>query len=384
MRRAVFEDEHEWFRETVREFVNRELLPHRDEHREAHSIPRKVWLKAGELGMLGLGIPEEHGGNGIDDFRFNVVMCEELSRASVAYGSAFGIHTDVVAPYLTELTSDEQRARWLPGFASGELITALGMTEPEAGSDLAALRTSARREGDEWVIDGGKTFITNGSVADLAVVAARTGQGHSGISMFAIESDTPGFTRGEPLRKVGQHEASTSELFFQDVRIPADNLLGEVDRGFAYMMERLPQERLSCAFANLGHAAAVFDLTLEYVKDRRAFGRPVGTFQNSRFALAEARTELDVGFAHADQCLVEHCAGRLSPIDAAKAKWWTSEIQNRIVDTCVQLHGGYGYMEEYEVARAWCDARVTKIWAGSNEIMKELIGRDLGLGDPRP
>ncbi|HET7041304.1 MAG TPA: acyl-CoA dehydrogenase family protein, partial [Gemmatimonadales bacterium] len=211
MRRAVFDDEHEWFRETVRDFANRELTPHREEHREAHSIPREVWLKAGELGMLGVGIPEEHGGNGIDDFRFNAVMDEELSRAGVAYGSAFGIHIDVVAPYLAELTTNEQRERWLPGFTSGKLITALGMTEPEAGSDLAALRTSARRDGDEWVIDGGKTFITNGSVADLAVVAARTGKGHSGISMFAVESDRPGFTRGEPLRKIGQHEASTSE-----------------------------------------------------------------------------------------------------------------------------------------------------------------------------
>ncbi|HEX3362192.1 MAG TPA: acyl-CoA dehydrogenase family protein [Solirubrobacterales bacterium] len=382
MRRNLFEDEHDWFRESVREFALRELTPHREAHRRDHGIPRSAWLAAGRAGLLGVSLPEELGGAG-GDFRFNAVMGEELAAAGLAYASSFGIHTDVVAPYLLELTDAGQRERWLPRFVSGELVTAIGMTEPEAGSDLAALRTAAAREGDGWVLNGSKTFITNGAGADLVIVAARTGEARSAISLFAVEKGAPGFGQGEPLAKVGQPEADTAELFFEDVRLPAAALLGEVDRGFAYMMERLPQERLSAAFANLGHAAAALEVTLAYVKDRRAFGRPIGTFQNSRFALAEARTAIDVAFAFADRCLAEHVAGRLDPIDAAKAKWWSAEVQNQVIDTCVQMHGGYGYMDEYDVARAWTDARVTKIWAGSNEIMKEVIGRDLGLGEPR-
>jgi alkylation response protein AidB-like acyl-CoA dehydrogenase len=382
MRRNLFEDEHDWFRESVREFALRELTPHREAHRRDHGIPRSAWLAAGRAGLLGVSLPEELGGAG-GDFRFNAVMGEELAAAGLAYASSFGIHTDVVAPYLLELTDAGQRERWLPRFVSGELVTAIGMTEPEAGSDLAALRTAAARDGDGWVLNGSKTFITNGAGADLVIVAARTGEGRSAISLFAVEKGAPGFGQGAPLAKVGQPEADTAELFFEDVRLPAAALLGEVDRGFAYMMERLPQERLSAAFANLGHAAAALEVTLAYVKDRRAFGRPIGTFQNSRFALAEARTAIDVAFAFADRCLAEHVAGRLDPIDAAKAKWWSAEVQNQVIDTCVQMHGGYGYMDEYDVARAWTDARVTKIWAGSNEIMKEVIGRDLGLGEPR-
>ncbi len=382
MRRNLFEDEHDWFRESVREFALRELTPHREAHRRDHGIPRSAWLAAGRAGLLGVSLPEELGGAG-GDFRFNAVMGEELAAAGLAYASSFGIHTDVVAPYLLELTDAGQRERWLPRFVSGELVTAIGMTEPEAGSDLAALRTAAARDGDGWVLNGSKTFITNGAGADLVIVAARTGEARSAISLFAVEKGAPGFGQGAPLAKVGQPEADTAELFFEDVRLPAAALLGEVDRGFAYMMERLPQERLSAAFANLGHAAATLEVTLAYVKDRRAFGRPIGTFQNSRFALAEARTAIDVAFAFADRCLAEHVAGRLDPIDAAKAKWWSAEVQNQVIDTCVQMHGGYGYMDEYDVARAWTDARVTKIWAGSNEIMKEVIGRDLGLGEPR-
>ncbi|HVW47034.1 MAG TPA: acyl-CoA dehydrogenase family protein [Solirubrobacterales bacterium] len=382
MKRDLFEDEHEWFRESVREFAQRELVAHREEHRRQHSISRSAWLAAGQAGLLGVALPEEMGGAG-GDFRFNAVMGEELARAGLAYASSFGIHTDVVAPYLLELTDARQRERWLPRFATGQLVTAIAMTEPEAGSDLAALRTAATRDGDGWVLNGGKTFITNGALADLVILAARTGQKRTDISLFAVDKGTPGFTQGEPLKKVGQPEADTAELFFEDVRLPAAALLGEIGKGFAYMMERLPQERLSATFANLGHAAAALDTTLTYVRERRAFGRPIGTFQNSRFALAEASTAIDVAFAFADRCLAEHVAGRLDPIDAAKAKWWSAEVQNQVIDTCVQLHGGYGYMEEYDVARAWTDARVTKVWAGSNEIMKEVIGRDLGLGDPR-
>jgi alkylation response protein AidB-like acyl-CoA dehydrogenase len=383
MRRDIFDDEHHWFRETVREFVSRELEPHREEHRRDHGISRSAWLAAGQVGLLGVSLPEELGGSG-GDFRFNAVMAEELARGGLAYASSFGIHTDVVAPYLLELTDAGQRERWLPRFATGELVTAIGMTEPEAGSDLAALRTTADRNGEGWVLNGAKTFITNGAGADLVVVAARTGAGRSEISLFGVERGTPGFTQGKPLAKVGQPEADTAELFFDAVQLPAGALLGEVGRGFTYMMERLPQERLSATFANLGHAAAALDWTLAYVKERRAFGRPIGAFQNSRFALAEASTALDVAFAFADRCLAAHVAGQLDPIDAAKAKWWSAELQNGVIDACVQLHGGYGYMEEYDIARAWSDARVTKIWAGSNEIMKEVIGRSMGLGEPRP
>jgi alkylation response protein AidB-like acyl-CoA dehydrogenase len=382
MRRTVFDDEHVWFRETVREFAQRELAPAREEHRRRHGIGREAWLAAGKSGLLSVPLPLDMGG-AAGDFRFNAVMAEELARAGLAYASSFGIHTDVVAPYLLELTDAEQRERWLPGFASGEIVTAIGMTEAEAGSDLAALRTTAIPDGDGWILSGGKTFITNGASADLVIVAARTGERRTDISLFVVEKGTAGFSQGEPLAKVGQPEADTAELFFEDARLPANALLGEVGRGFAYMMERLPQERLSVTFANLGHTAAALDNTLTYVMDRRAFGRPIGTFQNSRFALAEASTAVDVAFAFADRCLAEHVAGRLDPIDAAKAKWWSAEIQNQVIDTCVQLHGGYGYMDEYDIARAWTDARVTKIWAGSNEIMKEVIGRDLGLGDPR-
>ncbi len=383
MERHLFEGDHIWFRESVREFVKRSVLPAREHHRQQRAIDRAVWAEAGSHGFLGLGVPADLGGSGVSDFRFNAILGEELARAGMAYASSFGIHTDVVAPYLLELTTAEQQSQWLPRFSSGEMVTAIGMTEPEAGSDLAALRTTATRDDSDWVINGTKTFITNGAGADLVIVAARTGAGRRDISLFVVEAGTPGFTRGEPLHKVGQPEADTAELFFHDVRVPAENLIGDLDRGFTHMIDRLPQERLSAAVANLAHARATVEDTLEYVRQRRAFGRPVGAFQHSRFLLAELVTQLDVAQAYVDQCVQAHVASRLSPIDAAKAKWWTAEVQNRAIDACLQLHGGYGYMEEYEVARAWCDARVTKIWAGSNEIMKELIGRDLGLAEER-
>lgn len=382
--RTVYGDDHDWFRETVRNFAAREIVPRDQEIREQRRIPREVWRAAGDQGLLGIGVPEEYGGSGTSDFRFNAVLQEELAGIAMAYASCVGIHTDVVAPYLLELTTAEQRERWMPGCCSGERLTAIAMTEPGAGSDLASLRTTARPDGDGWVLDGSKTFITNGLSADLVVVAARTGEGsaRSSITLFAVEADTEGFTRGRKLEKVGQPEADTGELFFSAARVPAENVLGEVGAGFGYMMERLPQERISVACANIAHAAAALARTLEYVTERQAFGRPIGSFQNSRFALAEMVTEVEVAQTYVDRCLLEHVEGRLDPIDAAKAKWWTAEVQNRTVDRCVQLFGGYGYMQEYEVARAWADARVTKIWAGSNEIMKELIGRSLGLGDP--
>jgi alkylation response protein AidB-like acyl-CoA dehydrogenase len=382
--RDHLDDEHRWFREGVADFVARHIRPHAERFRAEHGFDREVWCEAGRRGLLGLSIPEEHGGSASEetDFRFNQVLAEELAAEGLAYASCFGIHTDVVAPYLVELTTAEQRARWLPGCCTGEIVTAIGMTEPQAGSDLAGLRTTATRDGDGWRISGSKTFITNGASADLIVVAARTGKARHAISLFAVERDTPGFTSGRPLVKVGQHESDTAELFLEDVAVPGENLIGEPDRGFASMMDRLAQERLSAACTNVAHARAALAVTCEHAQDRRAFGRPIGAFQANRFLLAELSTEIDVTQVYVDRCVMAHAGGRLTAVDAAKAKWWSAEVQNRVLDSCVQLHGGYGYMEEYAVARAWADARVTKIWAGSNEIMKEIVGRSLGFGEP--
>ncbi|BBC38630.1 MULTISPECIES: acyl-CoA dehydrogenase family protein [Streptomyces] len=381
MRRTVFDADHEAFRTSVRAFVERELRPRQEEFIQQRAIDRAAWKAAGQQGLLGLLIPEQYGGSEAGDYRFTAVLHEEFARLSVAFASSFTIHCEVVAPYLVELTTEEQRERWLPRFCAGELVTAIGMTEPSAGSDLAALRTTAVRDGENWTLNGSKTFITNGFGADLVVVAARTSpeKGAKGITLFAVETDMPGFERGRKLEKVGQHEADTAELFFHDVRVPGANVIGEVDRGFIHMMERLPQERIGAAVLNLAHAAQILDETLEYVKERKAFGQSVGSFQYNKFRLAEMVTQIEVTQAFVDQCVAAHVTGRLSAVDAAKAKWWTAQVQNEVLDACVQLHGGYGYMNEYRVARAWQDARVTKIWAGSNEIMKELIGRDLGL-----
>ncbi|MGW1674917.1 acyl-CoA dehydrogenase family protein [Streptomyces sp. NPDC002324] len=381
MRRTVFDADHEAFRTSVRAFVERELRPRQEEFIQQRAIDRAVWKAAGRQGLLGLLIPEQYGGSEAGDYRFTAVLHEEFARLSVAFASSFTIHCEVVAPYLVELTTEEQRERWLPRFCAGELVTAIGMTEPSAGSDLAALRATAVRDGATWTLNGSKTFITNGFGADLVVVAARTSpeKGAKGITLFAVETDMPGFERGRKLDKVGQHEADTAELFFHDVRVPGANVIGEVDRGFIHMMERLPQERIGAAVLNLAHAAQILDETLEYVKERKAFGQSVGSFQYNKFRLAEMVTQIEVTQAFVDQCVAAHVTGRLSAVDAAKAKWWTAQVQNEVLDACVQLHGGYGYMNEYRVARAWQDARVTKIWAGSNEIMKELIGRDLGL-----
>jgi alkylation response protein AidB-like acyl-CoA dehydrogenase len=299
----------------------------------------------------------------------------------MSLGSCHGIHADIVAPYLVELTTEEQRERWLPSFVSGDLLTAIAMTEPSGGSDLANLKSTAVRDGDDWVLNGSKTFITNGYSADLVVVAARTSpeKKAKGISLFGVETDKPGFSVGRVLDKVGQDESDTAELAFEDVRVSNDDLIGELDTGFIAMMQFLPQERLGSAITNLAHAAQILDETIQYAKDRKAFGQPIGNFQHNQFLLAELVTQVEVTQAFVDQCIMKHTRGELTPVDAAKAKWWTSQVQNDVLDHCVQLHGGYGYMNEYRVARAWRDARVTKIWAGSNEIMKMLIGRDLGL-----
>ncbi|MFI6326278.1 acyl-CoA dehydrogenase family protein [Nonomuraea sp. NPDC050556] len=379
MRRTLYGEDHDAFRASVREFVGRTVVPRQEEFAERRLIGREVWLEAGRQGLLGLEVPEEYGGGAAGDYRFNAVLIEELAAHSMALASSLAIHFDICAPYLVELTTDEQKKRWLPRFCSGELITAIGMTEPSGGSDLAALRTTAVRDGDDWIVNGSKTFITNGFQADLVIVAARTGQGKKGITLFAVEAGMPGFQRGRKLDKVGQPEADTSELFFENVRVPSANVIGEIDGGFVAMMERLPQERLGSAVTNVFHAAAVLEETLAYVKERRAFGQQIGSFQYNKFTLADLVTKIDVSTAFVDQCVAAHADGELTAVDAAKAKMWTAEVQNAVIDACVQLYGGYGYMREYRVARAWMDARVTRIWAGSNEIMREIVGRDLGL-----
>ncbi|TQM80043.1 acyl-CoA dehydrogenase/long-chain-acyl-CoA dehydrogenase [Saccharothrix saharensis] len=381
MRRTLFEPDHEAFRESAQAFCDRTLRPNYERFVEQRSIDRDVWLEAGKQGLLGLEVPEEYGGSGANDYRFNAVLGEELSKVSAGMSSCLGIHGDVVAPYLVDLCTEEQKQRWLPRFCSGELTTGIGMTEPSGGSDLAALKSTAVRDGGDWVLNGSKTFITNGFSADMIVVAARTSPEKKarGITLFAVETGMKGFERGRKLDKVGQPESDTAELFFEDVRVPAENVIGEVDQGFIYMMERLPQERLGGAISNLAHAKQILLETIEYTKERKAFGQAIGSFQHNKFTLAELVTKIDVTQAFLDQCTDAHTRRELTAVDAAKAKWWSADVQNDVIDACVQLHGGYGYMTEYRVARAWMDARVTRIWAGSNEIMKELIGRDLGL-----
>jgi long-chain-acyl-CoA dehydrogenase len=381
MKREIYDSDHELFRDSVRQFLERQILPRSDEFLEARAVPRDVWLEAGKQGFLGLQVPEEFGGSDAGDYRYTAVITEEFAKVSASLSSCLSIHIDVVAPYLTELTTAEQRARWLPGFCTGETWTAIAMTEPSGGSDLAALRTTAVRDGSQWVLSGSKTFITNGYSADLVVVAARTtpSAGARGITLFGVETGTPGFSRGRKLDKVGQAESDTSELFFQEVRLDGEAILGGVDRGFVHMMERLPQERLACAVSNVAHAAQILDETIEYVKERHAFSRPIGSFQHNKFLVAAMVTKLEATQAFVDRAIMAHVNSQLSAVDAAKVKMWTADIQNEVLDNCVQLYGGYGYMNEYRVARAWRDARVTRIWGGSNEIMKELIGRDLGL-----
>ena len=385
MRRTIFDEDHEAFRVTCRTFVDRVLRPDQEKHLANHEFGRQMWLDMGKLDLLGLNVPEEYGGSGVGDPRFGLVLAEELSKLAFAYSSCVGIHADCVAPYLVDLGTEEQKRRWLPPFCTGELVTAIAMTEPGGGSDLAALRTSAVRSGDCWLLNGSKTFITNGYSADLVVVAARTSpdKGARGITLFAVEAGMPGFERGRKLDKVGQAESDTAELFFSDVRLGPEQVIGEVDQGFIAMMERLAIERMGAAVNNLAHARQILDETLVYVQERQAFGQPIGTFQANRFTLAELVTQAEVSQAYVDACIMAQLEGTLTAVDAAKAKLWTAQVQNDILDACVQLWGGYGYMNEYRVARAWADARVSRIWAGSNEIMKEIIGRDLGLaGQP--
>jgi alkylation response protein AidB-like acyl-CoA dehydrogenase len=382
MQRDIFTGEHGLFRETARRFLEHEAVPYHDDWERAGIVPREIWRKAGAVGLLGLGVPEEYGGSGTRDFRFNMVLNEEIVRAG-ATGLGFALQNDIMAPYFTDLADEEQRRRWLPGFASGELITAIAMTEPGVGSDLQGIATTAVRDGEDYVLNGQKTFISNGINADLVIVAARTSpdteSGGHGLSLLVVERDTPGFERGRNLDKVGLKAQDTAELFFSDARVGARNLLGEQDRGFVYLMERLPQERLSIAAAAVGGAEAVLQHTIDYCRTRTAFGRPIGRFQNTRFVLAELATEVDIARTYVDRAVLLLNEGRLSAADAAKAKWWTTELANKVMDRCLQLHGGYGYMMEYPVAKAWVDARIQSIYGGTTEIMKEIVGRSLDL-----
>ncbi|GII20555.1 acyl-CoA dehydrogenase family protein [Planosporangium mesophilum] len=380
MDQHLYEADHEEFRNLCRQFLAREATPYHDEWEQAGIVDREVWRKAGAAGLLGMDVDTEYGGGGQRDFRYNAVLDEEIIAAGLS-GLGFGLHNDVVAPYLTELTTPEQRKRWLPGFCSGELITAIAMTEPGAGSDLAGVRTTAVRDGDEYVINGQKTFITNGEHADLVIVVAKTdpARGAHGVSLIAVERGTPGFTRGRRLDKVGLKGNDTAELFFDDCRVPADNLLGTENSGFYHLMANLPRERLSIAVAAVAASERMLAMTLEYVRERQAFGRPIGTFQHNRFVVAELDTEVTIARTFVNHCVAEHNAGRLSVADAAKAKWWTTELQNKVADRGVQLHGGYGFMREYPIAKAWMDSRVQTIYGGTTEIMKEIIGRSLGL-----
>jgi long-chain-acyl-CoA dehydrogenase len=388
MRRTLFDDVHEDFRASFRTFLEREVVGDEGRYGEwerAGIVPREIFALAGRGGFLGMAVPERHGGAGVEDFRFNLVIGEETQRMGVGgFGLGITLHNDICLPYFLTYCSEEQRERWLGGIASGELITAIAMTEPGIGSDLAAMSTRAILDGGHYVVDGAKTFITNGINADLVVTAVKTRVGgnrrdHRGISLLVLERGMEGFERGRNLEKLGQHSQDTAELSFSEVRVPAENLLGEEGEGFRYLVSNLPQERLSIAASAVAAAEAALGWTLEYVRERQAFGQPIGSFQSSRFTLAELRTETDIARAYIDRCAEALDAGELTAEDAAMAKWWCTELQGRVVDRCVQLFGGYGYMLEYPIARAYADARVTRIYGGANEIMKEIIGRSMGL-----
>ena len=380
--RTLYDAYHEAFRESFASFVAKEVSPHYLEWEEAGIAPREMYASAGQYGFVGMAIPEQYGGGGTDDFRFNAILSEEFNAAGIG-GAGLGLtlHNDICTPYFIEYCTDEQADRWMPGIASGELITAVAMTEPGTGSDLAGIATTAIRDGDEYVVNGSKTFITNGINSDLVIVAAKTDptERHAGLSLLILERGMDGFERGRNLDKIGMHSQDTAELFFNDVRVPVTNLLGDEGKGFTYLAANLAQERLSIAITGVATARAALGWTVDYVQDRQAFGSPIGSFQNTKFVLAEVKTEVDVAQAYVDQCVLRLNAGTLTPSDAAQAKLWCTELQNRSVDRCLQLFGGYGYMTEYPIARAYADSRVTPIYGGTSEVMKTIIAKSLGL-----
>ncbi|MDF3319965.1 acyl-CoA dehydrogenase family protein [Rhodococcus sp. C3V] len=380
MQRKHFKADHEDYRATVREFLAREIEPHYPQWEKDRLIDRSAWLAAGRSGILGLAVPGECGGAGVTDYRFRQVVFEEIARTgTTSFGSGLSVHDDIAIPYILHLGSAQQKARWLSKMADGEVIGAIAMTEPGAGSDLQGIKTTAVRDGEEWVINGQKTFITNGIHSDLVIVVCRTdpGAGSKGFSLLVVERDTPGFSRGRKLHKVGLASQDTSELVFEDVRIPAENLLGTESGGFRHLMENLPLERISIAVSAIALARAAFEWTKNYVFERKAFGGPIGNLQNTRFTLAEMRTEIEVTESHIDRAVLALNVGELTDVDASMSKWWATELQKRVVDRCVQLHGGYGYMMEYPIGRAYVDSRIQTIYGGTSEIMKEIIGRDI-------
>ena len=382
VRMSHFNEDHEAFRASFAAFVAKEMVPHYLQWEFDGIMPKTVFSAAGNFGFLGIAVPAEFGGGGSDDFRFNQVISEELAAAGIT-GAGLGItlHNDITTPYFVEYCDAEQGSRWLPGIAAGELVTAIAMTEPGVGSDLASIATTARRDGDEYVLNGSKTFITNGINADLIVVAAKTdeSQRHGGLSLLVVERGMEGFERGRNLSKIGMHSQDTAELFFNDVRVPRSNLLGHEGSGFQYLTANLAQERLSIAVTGVAAARAALGWTLEYVKERRAFGQPLAAYQNTKFALAEVATEIDVAQAFVDRCVVRRNQRVLAPAEAAQAKYWCTELQKRAVDRCLQFFGGYGYMTDYPIARAYADARATSIYGGTSEVMKVIIAKSLGL-----
>ncbi|TMM03154.1 MAG: acyl-CoA dehydrogenase [Actinobacteria bacterium] len=380
LQRTIFDDVHDDFRESVRRFLVKEAVPHTEDWEAAGAVDRAFWKKAAAQGLVGFAAPEDLGGAGLSDFRFNAVLDEEIAYTG-AVGDYLNLLNDIIAPYLLDLTTAEQRERWLPGVTAGETICAIAMSEPGAGSDLRGMSSTARRQDGHYLVSGSKTFVTSGITADLVIVAAyvKGEENVDGLGLFVVEKDMPGFSKGRKLDKVGHRGQDTAELFFDDVRVPLENVLGEPGRGLHHLMRNLPQERLSMAVYAVAAAERALEITLEYVRTRNAFGKPIGSFQANRFALAELATEVNVARVFIDRCIAAHSAGELSDVEAAGAKFWTTELQFRVMDRCVQLHGGYGYMEEYEIARMWRDARVTRIYGGTTEIMKEIVGRSLGL-----
>ncbi len=380
MERTTYDADHEAFRRGFREFLLREAVPHTARWEAAGLVDRSFWAAAGAAGYLGFEAPPSYGGLGVRDFRYNAVMSEEVVSLAVA-SDGFSLHNDIVAPYLLDVATDDQKQRWLPGFTSGATVTALAMSEPGAGSDVAAARTSARYDGDGIVINGSKTFITNGSRADLVIVLCRTGEaaGNKGLSLVVVEAGTPGFVHGAPLMKIGRHGQDTAELFFDDCRVPAQNLLGQPGGAFPVLMTKLGRERLSIAVVAVASARAALGLALRHCRERQAFGQPIGQFQVLRHQLAELHTEVQIAQGHVDACVQALNGRTLSAVDAAGAKYWTTELQWRVVDRCLQMFGGYGYIEDYPIARMWRDARVQRIYGGTTEIMKEIVSRDLGL-----
>ena len=380
MQRNIFEADHEAYRDTVRVFCEKEVVPHHDQWEKDSIVPREIWEKAGELGMLGFNLPEEYGGGGIDDFRFNAVQSEEIIKVG-ASGLGFVLHTDLVAGYLLSYANEEQKKRWLPGMATGEIITAIAMTEPGTGSDLQSIATTAIKDGDHYIVNGSKTFITNGINADLVIVVAKTdpSQGAMGTSLIVLERGMEGFERGRNLDKMGLKAQDTAELSFDNVRVPVENLLGEEGQGFIYLMEKLPQERLTISVGAMAATRRIIDMTVDYVKERKAFGKPIGSFQNSRFVLASLETEYRIGQEFVDRSIMALNDKELTIDEAAMGKWWTTELQNKAAAQCLQLHGGYGFMNEYPISKAYTDSRIQTIYGGTTEIMKEIIGRGMGL-----